>query len=271
MKIALAQMRMDRDPNVNLEKTVASIHRASLSGADLILFPELQLTPFFPNQRAADVQSYLMDVDGREVRTIVQACLENRIAACPNLYLRENGKAYDASLFIDKTGNIQGISKMVHIASFPNFYEAEYYTPSDNGFLVYDFLCDGRICKVGVVICFDRHFPESIRSCALMGAEVILIPTANLMDEPREMFLWELRVQAMQNSVYIAMCNRTGTENGVEFCGESVVIDYCGNVVTIVGQSQQLLTAEVKPESAMQKRRELPYFAVRRPECYVLK
>jgi len=82
------------------------------------------------------------------------------------------------------------------------------------------------------VVCFDRHYPESIRTEALRGAELIIIPTANTKSEPSELFQWEIRVQAFQNYVNIAMCNRVGTEDQMEFSGESVVVDYNGNVIT---------------------------------------
>ena len=75
-------------------------------------------------------------------------------------------------------------------------------TPSEDGFKVFD----TPFGKVGIVICFDRHLPESIRTCTLKGAQLIIIPTANTLAEPLEMFEWELRVQAFQNNVFVAMC-----------------------------------------------------------------
>lgn len=85
--------------------------------------------------------------------------------------------------------------------------------------------------KVGVVICFDRHFPESIRTCAFKGAELIIILTANVKAEPMELFEWEIRVQAYQNNVFIAMCNRTGLEGDMDFVGESILVDCEGKVL----------------------------------------
>lgn len=93
----------------------------------------------------------------------------------PNILLYENGKTYDASLLIQKDGTIAGVQKMVHIAQAEQFYEQDYYTPSDDGFHVFD----TEYGKIGIVVCFDRHYPESIRTESLMGAELILIPTVN--------------------------------------------------------------------------------------------
>ena len=135
-------------------------------------------------------------------------CRKNQIMAVPNIYLLENERPYDASILINKNGKILGIQKMVHIAQADKFFEQDYYTPSDDGFKVFE----TEFGKLGIVICFDRHYPESIRTEALKGADLILIPTVNTKAEPSEMFEWELRVQAFQNSTIIAMCNRVGAE-----------------------------------------------------------
>ena len=99
---------------------------------------------------------------------------------------------------------------MVHVFQAPQFYEVDYYTPSEDGFKVFDM----PFGRVGIVICFDRHLPESIRTCSLLGAALVIVPTANCKAEPMELFEWEIRVQAMQNSVFVAMCNRVGLEGG---------------------------------------------------------
>ncbi len=268
MKIALAQMKMKESVRDNLNASLGYIARAAKQGADLIFFPELQLSPFFPSMRGGSSSQYLMKQDGEEISELCRSCMESRISASVNVFLRENGHNYDASLMISNNGEILGVSKMVHIASFPHFYESEYYTPSDTGFRVYGIPTNGGSVRVGVVICFDRHFPESIRCCALMGAELIIIPTANLTDEPQDMFLWELRVQAVQNCVCIAMCNRVGAEGDITFCGGSVIIDHKGAVTALADGGEQLLTADIDTSAAVSDRLHSPYFTSRRPEKY---
>ena len=98
---------------------------------------------------------------------------------------------------------------MEHIAQNKNFYEQDYYTLAKDGFKVFS----TPFGKTGIVICFDRHLPENIRTCALKGADLVIVPTANTKAEPMELFEWEIRVQAMQNQVFIAMCNRVGMED----------------------------------------------------------
>jgi len=153
---------------------------------------------------------------------------------------------------------------MVHIAQAPSFYEQDYYAPSDTGFRVYD----TTIGKVGVVICFDRHLPESIRTCALRGAEIVVIPAANTKSEPMELFEWELRVQATHNGLFIVMCNRVGVEADMHFAGESLVIDPFGKVVAKADDKEQILYADIDLSRIYEYRVQRPYLQLRRPEMY---
>lgn len=154
---------------------------------------------------------------------------------------------------------------MVHVAQAYQFYEQDYYTPSDDGFQVFD----TGFGKIGIVVCFDRHYPESIRTEALMGADLILIPTVNTKSEPSEMFEWELRVQAFQNSVMVAMCNRVGREGEMDFSGESIVVDANGNVVAKAGNQEQILYADIDLSKSGKIRSSRPYTDLRRKEWYL--
>ena len=292
MRLALAQMKMSSDKTDNLIHSLALLETAAGKQADLILYPEVQLSPFFA-QFPANLGGCCGGLTGPEAITeddpVFQSfrdlCRKNRIMASPNFYfqmkikttepasdktqgMRNTGstekKKYDASFLIDREGHIIGRQKMVHIAQAPLFYEQDYYTPSDDGFHVYD--AEGM--KTGIVVCFDRHYPESIRTEALLGAELILIPTANVKSEPMEMFEQEIRVQAYQNCCYIAMCNRVGKEAAMDFAGESLVVDPDGNVIAKAGADEELLIADLDPEKARAARSQRPYLNLRRPEFY---
>ena len=127
---------------------------------------------------------------------------------------------------------------------------------------------DTELGRLGIVVCFDRHYPESVRTEALMGADIILIPTVNTKAEPSEMFEWELKVQAFHSSVFIAMCNRVGTEGEMDFSGESVVVDANGDTVVKADDTEQLVYAELDLKNAAEIRRKRPYTTLRRPELY---
>jgi len=264
MKLALYQIEIIGDLKAMLDKSIAAIHEAAANGADLILFPEIHLTPFFPQYPGLDVSDLAMTQESAAVRKIRDACREAGIMASPNIYLMENGKRYDASLLIDADGAVLGAQKMVHVAQADKFFEKDYYTPSDDGFHVFDTI-HGRI---GIVVCFDRHYPESIRTEALMGADVILIPTANTKAEPSELFEWEVRIQAFQNSVAVAMCNRVGREDAMQFSGESLVVDANGTVLLKAGDAEELLYAEINVKAIQTARAGRPYLTLRRTDMY---
>lgn len=264
MKLALAQMQMETTMEENLQKSLRLIEQAASAKADLIFFPEIQLSPFFPQYENTDVRNYLLTPDHAYVQELKAACKRHNIMASPNLYLQKSGLNYDASLFIDGKGELKGISKMVHVMQGPGFYEQDYYAPADDGFKVYDTPWG----KIGIVICFDRHLPESVRTCVALGADLILIPTANVEGEPLEMFEWEIRVQAMQSSVYIAMCNRIGQEGRMRFAGQSLVTDPNGDLVAKANNAEQILYADIDLRQSAAIREEKPYFRLRRPECY---
>jgi predicted amidohydrolase len=122
--------------------------------------------------------------------------------------------------------------------------------------------------KVGIVICFDRHIPESARACAKQGAELILIPTANMIGEPLVLFEYEVRVEALHNTCNIAMCNRVGSEGDCTFAGESMVADPYGSLVYKAGNSEELSIVEIDMSTAAKARKDHPYFELMRPECY---
>ena len=264
MRLALVQMSDSGNMESNIEKSINAIKEAAGQGADLVLFPEVQLTEFFPQYPGQDVLKYQISIDSDIIKRFRNSCKENQIMAVPNVYLLENGLPYDASILINKSGNIQGIQKMVHIAQADKFFEQDYYTPSDDGFKVFD----TEFGKIGIVVCFDRHYPESIRTEALKGADLILIPTVNTKAEPSEMFEWELRVQAFHNSTIIAMCNRVGAEGDMDFSGESIVVDADGNVIAKADDKEQILYVDVEPRTASAVRATRPYTQLRRTEFY---
>lgn len=264
MRIAMYQMKNAGSISANLEKSLLAMKKAAEHHADLILFPEVQLTEFFPQYPGQDVSSYRIKPDSEIIRKFCEASEKYGILSVPNIYLEENGKAYDTSLLIGSDGKIIGVQKMVHIAQATQFYEQDYYAPSDDGFRVFR----TKFGKIGIVVCFDRHYPESIRTEALRGADLILIPTANTKAEPSEMFTWEIRVQAFQNSAAIAMCNRTGREGDMDFSGESMVTDANGSILAMADDTEQIVYAETDLKESGKIRSSRPYTSLRIPEFY---
>ena len=263
MKLAMAQMRMTGSMDENLKTSLEMCDAAR--GCDLLFFPEIQLTPFFPQYEKRDVSSYFLKPDSKKITALCEAAKRNGLYMSPNVYLEMNGKRYDTSLWIDTRGEVLDCAKMVHIAQAEQFYEQDYYTPAPDGFKVFD----TPFGRVGIVICFDRHLPESIRTCALMGAQLVIIPTANTEAEPMEMFEWEVRVQAMQNQVFVAMCNRVGLEGDMDFAGQSIVVHPSGEVIVKADNKQRLVTCDIDLAESALWRGKRPYISTRRPDMYI--
>ena len=261
--IALAQLRVRPTIEENTASAVALIEEASRRGAALIAFPELQFTPFFPQHAGRDASAFAMGIDHPAILTLREKAREHSMVVMPNLYLATDTGRYDATLVIDANGELLGGSEMVHIAQLPCFYEADYYTPSPGGFRVYD----TAIGRVGVVVCFDRHYPESTRACALAGASLVIVPTANVVSEPLDLFEWEMRVAAVQNGLFVATCNRVGREDAAEFCGESLVAGPDGGLLAKAGADEELLVTEVNLDAIDAARRARPYLALRREDA----
>lgn len=263
MKLSMIQMSMSDNLKSNLAKSLRFCDKARES--DLVFFPEIQLSPFFPQYPGLDAGKYCLKENAPEVEAFIKKAAQYHYWLSPNMYMELNGKRYDTSLWISPEGKINDYAKMVHIAQAEQFYEQDYYTPSDDGFKVFD----TSFGKVGIVICYDRHLPESIRTCALKDAQFIIIPTANTKAEPMELFEWEIRVQAMQNQVFIAMCNRVGTEDEMEFAGESLVAAPDGSLICKANDEEQILTCEIDLDEATRLREKVPYISTRRKEWYL--
>lgn len=265
MKLALVQPTLVENMQTNVENSLAAMTTAAGKGANVICFPEIQLSPFFPQYEGKSAKHYALTLESDIVKKLQQKCAELGVHAFPNIYLQQEDKFYDATLAIGPSGELLGIAKMVHIAQVPCFYEQDYYEPSDTGFQVFS----TPYGNIGVVVCFDRHYPESIRTCVLKGADLIIIPTANTKAEPTELFEWELRVPAMQNGVFMAMCNRTGLEGEMDFSGESIVVAPNGDVVVKADDQAQILYADINLSHTQEARLKRPYLPLRRPDVYL--
>ena len=218
----------------------------------------------FAQYEGLDVSRYLLTLDSPQVAQLQAKARQHGYYLSPNIYLQQPDGRYDASLFITPKGELEAVSSMVHIFSAPCFYETGYYTPSPDGFHVYD----TPFGKVGIVICFDRHIPESVRTCAAMGADLVIIPTANMCSEPLDLFEAEIRTEAMQNQVFIAMCNRVGPEGNEVFAGQSLVVGPDGSVIFKADGEERLIIIDLDPTEAACWKTKRPFINLRRPEFY---
>jgi beta-ureidopropionase len=229
-KIALIQQYASADRAANIERGMHSAREAARIGAALVCFAELAFDPFYP-QRPADGPlpvSLAETIPGPTTDRFAQLATECGIVVVLNLYERVGELAYDSSPVIDADGSILGVTRMLHIAEMPCFHEQTYYVPGDRGVPVYQTAAG----QVGVAICYDRHYPEVMRSLGIQSADVVVIPQAGAVGEwPGGLFEAEVRVASFQNGYFAALVNRVGTEPCVDFDGRSFVTNPDGQVV----------------------------------------
>lgn len=271
MRIALAQLASSPDREANLEKALAALAEAKAAGAELVAFPEVVLDRFFPcrpDDRAA--LALAEPVPGPITERLAARARELGLVVVFNLYEEEAGpqgvKRFDSSPVIDADGALLGVTRMLHITDYEGFHEQGYYHPGDRGMPVYE----TRAGRVGVAICYDRHYPEVMRALGVAGAELVVIPQAGTVGEwPEGMYEAEVRAAAFQNGYFTALCNRVGDEGALVFSGESFVVDPEGCVIAR-GRSgeEDLVICDLDLTLAARSTARRLFWKDRRPELY---
>ncbi len=243
-KIALVQQQAGKNRNHNLKRGLEAFKRAAVEGAELVIYPELAFSYFIPQREAEENFRELAEgIPGPATRAFCQAAGELQTAAAINMFERDGDRTYDTTVIIDRDGSIAGKNRMVHIYQAPCFYEKDYYQPGDLGAGVFH----TGLGRVGVAICYDRHFPEYMRMLGLAGAELVVIPQAGAVDEwPEGLFQAEIRTAAFQNGYFAALANRVGEEDNITFAGESFVCGPEGDMIAAAPKLEEdILYAEI--------------------------
>ncbi len=268
MRIALAQLSASTDRESNLARTLEAMTAASRAGAELIAFPEVILDRFFPQNPGDENALKLAEsIPGPTTERISENARQLGLVTVFNLYERdEQGRRFDSSPVFDADGRLLGVTRMIHITDYEGFHERDYYHPGDKGVPVYQ----TRAGKVGVAICYDRHYPEVMRALGVAGAEVVVIPQAGTVGEwPEGLYEAEVRTAAFQNGYFAALANRVGEEGKLHFSGESFAVDPEGRVIAR-GKSleEDLVLADLDLFLCAASTARRLFWRDRRPELY---
>jgi N-carbamoylputrescine amidase len=267
MRLALVQQTATHDKPHNLTRALAAIESAAGQGAQLVCFPELAFEPFHPQKLPSESVARLAEpVPGPTTEALCRIAKRLGVVVVGNLFERAGDVCFDTSPVIDADGRLLGRTRMVHITEYPCFHEQHYYAPGDTGAPVYE----TAVGRIGVAICYDRHFPEYMRALALAGADLVIVPQAGIVDEwPDGLYEAEMRVAAFQNGYFVALCNRVGKEERLTFAGESFVCDPGGKVVARAPRAEEMiLYADVDLTSAADSHAHRLFRQHRRPELY---
>ncbi len=269
MRIALIQQTASEDNESNIVKGLKNIDKAAEMGAELAVFAELAFTRFYPQYRANKNLSELAEpVPGPTTKRFMDKAKEHNMVIVINLFEIEKGHTYDSSPVIDSDGSLLGTTRMVHIADYECFYEKSYYEEGNHGAQVYN----TAVGKVGVAICYDRHYPEFMRALGVKGAEVVVIPQAGTIGEwPEGLYEAELQVASFHNGYFCALANRVGKEDQMEFAGESVITNPEGRIIAQSPSGiDDILIHNLDLSEVEKSNARTMFFRDRRPDIYPL-
>lgn len=267
MKIALVQQHCGSDKQENLKRGLSAAREAARAGANIICFAELAFEPFYPQHPNPQNPLELAEtIPGSTTKAFSEIAKEYGVVLVLNLYEKDGDKLYDSSPVINTDGKILGTTRMIHITDYACFHEKEYYTPGNNGAPVYH----TPFGKIGVAICYDRHYPEYMRALALAGAEIVFIPQAGSVGEwPEGLYEAEVQTAAFQNGYFTALCNRVGEEEKLTFAGESFVCNPAGKVIAQAGLgTEEILYCDINGAEIQKSHAQQLFLKDRRPELY---
>jgi len=254
-----------------IDKHVALIEQAAKEGVQILCLQELFFGPYFcaeQEKRWYDMAERIPE--GPTTHLMCQLAVRYNMVVIPPIYEEEmTGVYYNTSPVIDADGTVVGIYRKSHIPHCkPGFWEKFYFKPGNLGYPSFD----TRHARIGVYICYDRHFPEGARILGLNGAEIVFNPSATVAGLSE--YLWKLEqpAHAVANGYFIGAINRVGWEEPWrigEFYGTSYFCDPRGQTIAQAGRDKdELITADLNLEMIKEVRQTWQFFRDRRPETY---
>jgi N-carbamoylputrescine amidase len=265
------------DEAANIAAVSALVEEAAGKGAQLILPPELFSGPYFCREEDEALFALARPTAEHPSVIAMQALAAKLKVTIPTSFFERDGHHYYNTLaMIGPDGRIIGTYRKSHIPDGPGYEEKYYFRPGNDGFKVWDVPGEGgAIVKVGVGICWDQWYPECARVMALLGAELLLYPTA-IGSEPYDASLDTSRMwrramigHAVSNCMPVAAANRIGSEGGQTFYGHSFISDEWGDLVAEYGATETgVLVARLDLARAARHRAGMGFFRDRRPQLY---
>lgn len=274
--VAAVQMAMVDDLAENVATAERLVRDAASRGAQIILLPELFEGPYFCKDQWPEHFDRARPIDGHPtVEHFVTVAAELGVVLPLSIYERAGQALFNSVVIVDADGTALGVYRKSHIPDGPGYTEKYYFSPGDTGFRVWD----TRHGSIGVGICWDQWFPEAARSMALLGAEMLLYPTAIGSEPPDPAWdssgHWQRVMQghAGANLMPVVAANRTGREVGrtceITFYGSSFIADSTGANVAEAGRDgETVLVASFDRDGLRTQRAAWGLFRDRRPDLY---
>jgi N-carbamoylputrescine amidase len=275
--VAATQMACGPDAPANIARAEKLVREAARQGAQIILIQELFETPYFCQDQIYDYLSFAKPLaDNAAIKHFVPIAKELGVVLPISVYERAGQSTFNTVVILDADGANLGFYRKSHIPDGPGYSEKFYFSPGDTGFKVWD----TKYARIGVGICWDQWFPETARSMALLGAELLFFPTA-IGSEPQDASIdssghWQRTMQghAAANLTPLVASNRIGTEAGANgtcltFYGSSFIADHTGAKIAEANRTDETtLIATFNLDAIAKTRTSWGVFRDRRPSLY---
>lgn len=269
VRSALIQTTGSMEMEENVERQIALIGQAAERGAQITCLQELSTGPYFCQVQDAKFYSFAEPVpDGPTTKRMREVAKKYKMALVVPVYEQEQtGVYYNTAAVIDADGSYLGKYRKTHIPQVEGFWEKYYFRPGNLGYPTFQ----TRFAKIGVYICYDRHFPEGARALGLNGAEIVYIPSAT--SRGLSMHLWKIEQvsHAIANGYWVGTINRVGKEplGEDDFYGTSYFVNPRGEIVAEASdKEEEVLVADLDLEKNREVRNVWQFYRDRRPDQY---
>jgi N-carbamoylputrescine amidase len=275
LRIALVQMSCEAEPQRNLDKALTRIGEAAARGAKVICLQELFRSRYFCQSEEARSFDLAEPIPGPTTEALGAIAAAHKVVVVGSIFERRTeGIYHNTAVVMDADGRLAGRYRKMHVPDDPHYYEKFYFTPGDLDFTAHR----TAHATVGALVCWDQWFPEAARLVALAGAQIVFYPTAIGWERGevesvrrRQLQAWETvqRSHAIANGMFVAVVNRVGPEDSLEFWGNSFVVDPFGEVIARAGASaEEILVADCNLALIEETRRNWPFLRDRRIDAY---
>ena len=266
-----AESPIEKIKKAMIDKHVAMIEDAAKKGVQIICLQELFYGPYFPAEQNPHWYDLVERIpDGPTTQLMRRIAKQHKMVIVAPIYEEEmTGVYYNTAAVIDADGEYLGKYRKTHIPHcLPGFWEKFYFTPGNLGFPTFE----TKYARIGVYICYDRHFPEGARALGLNGAEIVFNPSATVAGLSEYLWRLEQPAHAVANGYFVGAINRVGHEQPWdigEFYGQSYFCDPRGQFVAEAPRDQDaLIVADLDLDKIREVRNTWQFFRDRRPDSY---
>jgi N-carbamoylputrescine amidase len=269
--VAAADRPLSEIRQAMMDKHETYIAQAAADGAQITCLQEIFTGPYFCAEQTTRWYDSTEPIpDGPTIKRMQELAKKHRMAIIVPIYeIEQEGVYYNTAAVIDASGAYLGKYRKTHIPHVaPGFWEKFYFRPGNLGYPVFDL----GFVKIGVYICYDRHFPEGARALGLNGAEIVFNPSATVAGLSEHLWKIEQPAHAVANGYFIAAINRVGTEapwNIGHFYGSSYFCNPRGQIIASASRDKdEVLVADLDLDQIKEVRQTWQFFRDRRPDAY---